>query len=1803
MKRNILMAVIAALLTTFSFMTMKAIIQAPTVTEKTDSDGHVLVSLWKDYKSAVDSDRPKKEAEILSKIKSEAKSKKLAWDFYDAARNYVNVVSNRDWKMRDSLDRQYAAEIQDFDYPIVTFSFLRDQGKSDSLYKYVSGKKHLMLKEKNIAFYDKNFAEYYSNDYEYALWKILPFKNGKLATFPAYKELAQYLDGSYPNGAYLEYYVASTEGKDYDLQVVADKYKGKAIALLPRQDLLSNMFDMLQKAKAKSDDYKAFLKECESFNKDRDAFSGSEAKIAKRCTKVDGIISTLKSKRMEAFMRGDTVKVALCNMDAVTINVYKSDRGNVSQNKVFYSREIKNEKLSFFAQDTVSMKLPNFDDGQYWIEAKSHSDRTGCNYSKYSLSIAQRLDSKGLGIYLADDKTGKPIEKATLKLFKGDKLVGTEPDFSFNGFTKLPSSFEAIVESHENVYYEMTCSFKDENGRLTSSKSLGMRYFKNEIETESRQDDYGMAFIDRGAYNPGDTVHFKGIFYKGNLVKALKTYPAGEKVTAELYSNSDDKIASINLNTNDFGSVAGDFVLPKDLKNGIFSIRLNSGQNSCECYLRVDEFVLPTFDLSFTPSDKLYLPGDTVNVEGKVTSYSGHSLSEAKASYKVMSNVNGKVVSEGKLPLKADGSFSLEFASDNSKSYRYSSYKVEVTIFDATGETHNYFKVIYVIYHLSLDAKLVNGSAGNFQIIGNKSISHSRNYWSDNGIDDKSENYILEGDNARFSFAVNNTDGKVVKMPVSYILKDEKGKALLSGNADSGSDKVLDLSVYPSGVYKLYAKASIKDRSGKDIESRVICQIFKVSSSDKVLDAPLNYYFKPSAEQVESGSDFKVDFGSASGPVWAIAELYGKNRTLLDSRLIHLDGERGKSGSMTSLSYKYRAEYPDDVFFQIFYFKNSESVSYGYHFHRARPTLDMPLSFSSFADKTYPATKYSFTINTLPNAECLAAVFDKSTETIRPNDWNTVSLSEFRVEDVNIEAVCGGTEEFDLYFNENITVVGYGASPRRLFGARAKSANMMLLSDSAVEATANDEEVVETPTTMSAMIRDNFANTLTFQPFLHSDKNGNIEFSFSTSDKLSTYYVALFAHTKDMKNATLRKEMLVTIPVKVSVVEPKYLYQGDKYSLSATVSSNSDKPISGILSTYIYNGRDYKNLKPVSVKSEKITIPAGGVSSAIFEVPVPSPVKGSAASFAPAPDSIGLMTTFVADKVSGGSKVSDGMFVAVPVLKNLQTITEAHSGVLLPGMDKDSLAKALEKEFVNVSAAGAEYSEVSILDMVKAVIPTKVNPDGKDVLSLSEAYYVRLLAAKLGAQVEEGEIPTSELLAKILACRNGDGGFGWFEGMHSSPMITAVMMERIAKIRDAGLADAASFGDMKATVKYLDDSQFGVNLPYWCGWVSTDQYLYVRSLYPSVAFNVKASGDVKVFNKNMADFRKYVRSYLVPGKVRGLNGYILGKARRVLTLENLTASAAGVDLANAWGVRLAADSRMRKSIEADVVSLKEYAVDHKDGGMYFPNAVMPWRGLLESEAYAHSILCDLLEKYGTDGRRISDGIRIWLMLQKETQKWDQTPDFLDAVNSIMAGSDEVKSTRVIRLVKSFEKPFDEIAAAGNGFTIERKFYREVTQPGSASGVPSSDGASESVSPSAGQVTMVEIKPGEMLHKGDKIIAKYNIWNAENRSFVKLTAPREACLRPVEQLSGYYGWWLRPLMVNGFYSVSPQGYRNVKAAVTEYYFDTYPEEKTTVTEEFFATQTGIFTAPVVTIESLYATHYRANDKFFGKLLVE
>jgi uncharacterized protein YfaS (alpha-2-macroglobulin family) len=188
------------------------------------------------------------------------------------------------------------------------------------------------------------------------------------------------------------------------------------------------------------------------------------------------------------------------------------------------------------------------------------------------------------------------------------------------------------------------------------------------------------------------------------------------------------------------------------------------------------------------------------------------------------------------------------------------------------------------------------------------------------------------------------------------------------------------------------------------------------------------------------------------------------------------------------------------------------------------------------------------------------------------------------------------------------------------------------------------------------------------------------------------------------------------------------------------------------------------------------------------------------------------------------------------------------------------------------------------------------------------------------------------------------------------------------------------------------------------------------------------------------------------------------------------------------------------------------------------------------------------------------------MIQKETQQWEKDAAYIEAIASVLRGTPETLATKVILLSTTFTKPFPEVKAAGNGFTVKREF--------TVNGKP--------------------LGNGDTVRVGDKITARYAIWNEENRSFVRLTVPRPASMRPVDQLSGHYGWGFRPLSYGGW-TITPQGYRNVLSDKTEYWFDTYPEENTAIVEEFFVTQEGAFQTPAVEIESLYAPHYRANDE--------
>ena len=1903
-----------------------------------DSQGHVLTSLWKEADAFRKADMPLKQLAVLERIRDEAAAKRLHKDFYDAATEAFGVAVSRNWKDSERLEKDLERRIDEYDEPIVTFIHRSGEGyPADSILASESR----LRTGRNIAFYtgfslpdgamEDVVISLVKDDFEYCLWKVCSENEAFDPEGKAFRALRTLCSGRYPLEEYLDYRKSLYRipyGKSMEECLrFAGEHKGQAVRLLALGEYVTCLKDSLDRADAASPGYEDLLSLCREYEEERKTYrSGTDRLIATQVKTFENMIGTLKAKDLAVEFERDTVRILARNLRSVTLTLKTDERKPVSLFRTTVSAS--GDRL--YAADTVEVVLPGIDDGDYLVELRSGNVKRESRYFRRSLSIASRKDAEMRNlIYIADSQTGEPLAKADLECFRSGELRSTAKDFALDGFTPLPDSFRD--SSGGPAANSVVASFRGPDGFLRKSPELWLTYGEFASSGTGETSAECSIFTDKAAYKPGETLRFKAVLYQA---RADGSSVAGQgcPVSVSFKDAEGKEAASADLVTNEYGSVAGDFLLPAGRRNGRYRLEVSftaPGDSRPTMRSRtviVDEFVLPDYVISFEPSDSLFLSGDTVAVRGSVVSFTGHKVAAASATYEVWEY--SRTILSGTLALGDDGSFEIRFPSASEGSGR--PYSVTVRVADATGETIENSRSVFVQGTLYPSVEILNESGAQARV--------SAQDWSDVRT--------VSGPEALVRFSITNPEGKPVALPVSYTLVDPEGRVSASGSGKTGETVTLEL---PSaGAYSLKMDVKAVGRSGRTISASRQTRLLRFDDSASTLDAPFEHVFSlvgPCRNgSLRPGEDIHLKVGAGDGPVWMLVELFGDRKQLLEKRLVFLEGVSGKEGSVADVMFDCRDEYPEGLFLNVFYFRKGRSFSYSKTFVREREMPALPLSFSRFVDRTLPGARYGISLSTDPDAEAVAAVFDKSSETFGANVWNRSFKPVREVASVSVRSGCGffSGENLPLGYDsmtEDVAIV-YGKPSGRPLVATKSSVAMNDLVASApdvVDSVVEESSAVfddDASGSATGPVRSDFSTSLAFEPFLRPDSDGNISFDFETSDRLSTFVVQVYAHDKSMRDTLVRKEFVVSLPVRLSVVQPDYLYRGDRLTLHAALNSLSGKPVDGMVTLSLFSSGDYRDSRPFRTYSKKVTVPAGAALPLSFDL---KPADG---------DSLGILLSFAGNGAETGEAFSDCVFVTVPVKEDCQVITESHSAVLLPGADRDVVLKQLRERFTGISSYGAEYSETDIRAMLLDALPGKVDPERKDVLSVTEAIYVRKVAASLGADVS-GECTDGELMNMLASCRNADGGFGWFPGMKSSPALTAAVLERYSRLCRLGLAagrseltagrsdsvpcgfDAGSAGsdsvsggsgltaggsdsapggfdsgsagsdsvsagsdsvsggsdsapggfdsgsagsdsvsggsepapggfDPAPSVRYLDNTQFlhGCAMPFWSGLLSWEQYMHVRSLYPEIGFDVSsetASGMMAV-KDNLKEFKTFASRYLTPTARdgRGLQGMILQKARRIATLLNLASSREGKALASAWGITFGTGAKLRKSLEADVLSLVEYAVSHPSGGWYYPDAVMPQRGLLENELYAHTILCDIFDDEYVrtvtpsaglptlsaglpTPSALADGIRLWIMLQKETQDWDTDPAFVDAVGVVLRGGDSVLGTRVVSLTKTYRSEISGIKAAGNGFSIERRFYREIPATSATSGPEVASGAASSASlASGGSVSSAslaggetafgpavtdgtstassisgggrsaspdgrireEISEGAELAVGDKIIAEYRISSDENRSFVRLSAPREASFRPVDQLSRNYGWWLGIIRLDGSFSITPQGYRNVKSDRTEYYFDVYPEDKTVIREEFFVTQEGTFKAPVVTIESLYAPHYRANDGF-------
>ena len=1744
---------------------------------------------WKEYERLERRDRPRDQIAKLHEIRKLALERRLPNDLLWACQREQRVGPRLNWKSADSLDQALLKVIESYGEPMLTFIWLNYDWEYAKAHRAeLEAGYHPSISKRRVFFMQTNTEDDIRDDFEWILWDRVVRVN-MIPDSEEYRLLDERIGNRYPARPYLSYLAAKqAEDRLSAMQSLAKKYANDPFRFIPEKEILEERWKLLRDdLNATEADFKALYDDVEAFIKAEKAEKGVNRRMY--LSSVNDIRSSLTRSYVDIGFRNDTIVMIGRNLGQGKVRFYSSDHSFSSTPSVSF----RPKNTRFYVQDTVKVPMLTLPDGSYTVS----SDYGGhTSYQKHTLSLAVRLQGDDFAVYVADYQTGKPLPAATIRLInpKNDKKV-LECDLPLNGFTVLPVAFQKKL-GHKT--YKLEAMYME---RRSSSVFVGKLNTKEEETPPTTL--HARVFKDRGAFRPGDTLKAKAVLFEGDLRDRVKTLPEGKDVQVWIFNAERKKVASIDLRTNAFGSVSWEWSIPEGERNGLWDIEVFYKNKSLHrSSFRVDDFVLPTFEVTFDPQEKPYLPDEPFEISGKVVSYSGHPVDGITMEGVIMRF--GREEWKGKVSIDKDGSFKIPLRLLNQGEYVL---KIRALDFE-----HRF----RVGTSLSLDVELANAASGEFSLPNLKL-----------------EKAVLTESVARFTWKVKSGQ-ESVRIPVSYLLMDVNGFKVREGLADETLE--LDLSDCPDGLYFLHGSVMAGDKA----RSQVDLPVLKMTSG---LNGPVRSVFLPGVKGIEYGERIQARLGAGDGPLWAVATLAAPDGSILESRLVHLDGVN----ELTDLGFTYKGTYPDVVRLEVFYFRDAEEVTHEAVYHRIRHTMDLPLSFSRFEDRTRPGAPFTLSLQTEPGVEAAVAVYDKSLDTMEPNGWEAVkplsptlrkawsqslvgyisgaqkrslipavtgsvygvvlendgipiigatviekgnplngtvtdidgrfsldvpvgtilSVTCIGYEEVIVSASCGMKIilEEDVEMLDETVVIGYGVSKRTLGGqlsrmARGVRNGLRVLK----EATVGDDDdsyvedelftVVpidvyedEMPELSDDEFRAVFSEALAFEPCLYPDKDGKVDVTFKTSDKLSTYHVNVFAHDPTMRNAVLQRDFVVTVPVKISVTAPRYLYEEDRYVLSASVSNISEEDLSGRLYLKVEMDDAVEDRQPTYAQAADLTVPAGGTAAALFTLTAPPSFQPSFVGWWDDPH-------FDLRLVFEGDGFTDALRLSVPVNRAEQTLTECHSALAGP-----EAADSLRRMFVNVPGDKAEMTLRTLREVAEAGLEQWTAPEDPDALSRSADFYARALLGR----------DTTGTLASLMAFRNEDGGFAWTEGMDSSPVVTATLLERFAVLRDKGVA----IPDMTKTVQYLDYSQFGNWWPRWCGGLSDDEYMDIRAMWASVPFDLTGVEQKAVRRFRLKEFRRFARRYLTPGRYDYANGWILDKARRVRTLQNLLASEAGITLGQEWGESLLTAVRFKKSIANDLISLEQYAVRHPSGGLYYPNAVLPYRGLLSSEVYAHTLLSGLM-----DGP-VSDGVRLWLALQNETQSWTDDPAYVDALQVILSSSDELLDRQIVTLTASGTIPFEDVKASGNGMRIARKFYLE--QEG-------------------GKRT--ELKPGDMLQVGDKVIASYEVWSKENRSFVRIDAFREACFVPADQLSGPVRS-TSTVRVDGLWTRMTQCYRDVRVDRTAWWLDVCPEENTRWEEYLFVTQAGTFTAPVLTVESLYAPQYRANAAYVSPLTVE
>ncbi len=319
-------------------------------------------------------------------------------------------------------------------------------------------------------------------------------------------------------------------------------------------------------------------------------------------------------------------------------------------------------------------------------------------------------------------------------------------------------------------------------------------------------------------------------------------------------------------------------------------------------------------------------------------------------------------------------------------------------------------------------------------------------------------------------------------------------------------------------------------------------------------------------------------------------------------------------------------------------------------------------------------------------------------------------------------------------------------------------------------------------------VREEFSDTAYWNPVIVTDEQGQAEVNLTMPDNLTTWVVRGVGITHDTQVGEATDELVVTKPLLIRPVAPRFFVVDDKAELAANITNNTDDDME-VEVTLAAKGLNISTETP-PVKT--IEVSARGETKVTWEVTVPDVItselifaavnlEGNYSDAAKprlttGPDGSLLVMRYTAPDIVGtANQLVDGGSLTEVVA--LPPNVDARRGELSVQLDP-SLAAGMREGLTYLKHYPYECTEQTI----SRFLPNVLTYNALQSLGIEN----KELAENLPGLVEQG-------LNKLYLQQKSDGGWGWWADDESNVHITAYVVFALTKAQQAGV-------DVSATV-------------------------------------------------------------------------------------------------------------------------------------------------------------------------------------------------------------------------------------------------------------------------------------------------------------------------------------------------------------------------------------------------------------------